>query len=563
MLLKHVGGVPLSTYDSGTDLADKVRIAVRVTEALAYAHGHGVVHRDLKPDNIIIGHYGEVTVIDWGLAAQIGQTSQDRCGTPAWMAPEQATATTPDPRMDVWALGAILGFLFHGQPPRDDSDSRQAAIPSGLRELVAHCLATDPAARYADASAILDELHRWQAAGITRAQRPSAWRRLRAGCRRHPTVSATAMIIALALAALLLVHHDQRQQRLAHIDALGEQIRHDTPLHDATAVATARDHIAHLRRSHGERASLITADAHLRAAADSLAKRAHHDELRQRLHALDRHFRTHGPHPDEIAARQALFALAGVDPLNPATFRDHPLRADLAANLTLLHLRRLVACHDDEHTDHHHRQPLTPLLSAADPGGPWAALAVIIDHADIGPHDLILASHDLHHCLADPASAAALLASATPDPRLLAYAQERIAEQANAFWPRIVLARQALMNNQPQSARDHALIALGHTPDSIWPQLILAYLALESGDEQALANHLSAITAVEPHNIEARTIHAAHLAKSGAISTAQAIIDDLNAWAHLARHHGTASHHPMDLSLAILREHGVRLQRRE
>lgn len=173
----------------------------QVCQTLGYAHARGVIHRDLKPDNVMVGAFGEVQVMDWGLAKILsaGGTEQVRhsacgqgmgftkpdathagavMGTPAYMAPEQARGEVArlDERCDVFGLGAILCTILTGQPPYLRSDGNeliQAAqadlthacarldrcgADAALIRLTRRCLAPDPADRPRDAGALAAEL---------------------------------------------------------------------------------------------------------------------------------------------------------------------------------------------------------------------------------------------------------------------------------------------------------------------------------------------------------------------------------------------------------------------
>jgi serine/threonine-protein kinase len=139
----------------------------QVSQAVAYAHAHGVIHRDLKPANVMVGAFGEVQVMDWGLAKVLGGrpeegTDQEETtagtavrsmrdsddlftevgsvlGTPAFMAPEQAAGAvgTINRRSDVFGLGAVLAVVLTGRPPfageHDDPQPIGVQQPDGLR----------------------------------------------------------------------------------------------------------------------------------------------------------------------------------------------------------------------------------------------------------------------------------------------------------------------------------------------------------------------------------------------------------------------------------------------
>ncbi|MBI3725264.1 serine/threonine protein kinase, partial [bacterium] len=149
-----------------------LEVILRVCDTLAFAHAAGVVHRDLKPSNVMVGDFGEVYVVDWGLARSAETFGDERAGdvvgTPAYMSPEQARGRSElvDPRADVYSVGAILYHLLAGRMPfaeRETSaavlDALRAGPPSPLEdhaiesppELAAICrraMARNPERRY-------------------------------------------------------------------------------------------------------------------------------------------------------------------------------------------------------------------------------------------------------------------------------------------------------------------------------------------------------------------------------------------------------------------------------
>lgn len=115
-----------------------VELLLRAVEAIAFAHSRGIVHRDLTPANILVADFGAVYVLDWGVAARIGEGGGVGVGTPAWMAPEQATGTPADPRMDVFAIGALLHLVLIGDPGATTSTQ------SSWHQAVSACNAGQP-----------------------------------------------------------------------------------------------------------------------------------------------------------------------------------------------------------------------------------------------------------------------------------------------------------------------------------------------------------------------------------------------------------------------------------
>ena len=129
---------------------------LRAIQAVAYAHDRGVVHRDIKPSNIMIGAFGEVLVLDWGLACRLGTHTDPRAiaGTPQYMSPEQASGAPPSPSDDVYALGAVMLTLLTGELPfarlrsraildklRSGTGITIPPLPPGLTDLTEICRA--------------------------------------------------------------------------------------------------------------------------------------------------------------------------------------------------------------------------------------------------------------------------------------------------------------------------------------------------------------------------------------------------------------------------------------
>ncbi|MCI0668933.1 MAG: protein kinase [Myxococcaceae bacterium] len=137
--------------------AEALRVGWAVADALAEAHAHGIIHADLKPENVLVPRDGRLRVVDFGLARHAGASAAMASGTPAYMSPERWRGAAPAPAMDVWALGVLLHELLEGRRPLEDEDifkyafaPRSVSWPAlelrGL-EMLGNCLALEPAAR--------------------------------------------------------------------------------------------------------------------------------------------------------------------------------------------------------------------------------------------------------------------------------------------------------------------------------------------------------------------------------------------------------------------------------
>jgi hypothetical protein len=181
-----------ATADRSADRAgelpfDPLSVVARVCDAVSFAHAQGVVHGDLKPENIMVGPFGEVLVMDWGVAAVVTGAGADEgliAGTPGFMAPEQAAGAAVDLRADVFGLE-----LQAVMPP---------PLARPLAAIAARAMATDPAQRYQSAAALAAELTRYRQGKRVEAHRESLWER----CAR--LVMRYRVPIGLVLAYMLM-----------------------------------------------------------------------------------------------------------------------------------------------------------------------------------------------------------------------------------------------------------------------------------------------------------------------------------------------------------------------
>ena len=223
-VMEYVAGVPLNEWAASprVGLTQRLDLFVELAEAVAYAHGQLVVHRDLKPGNVLVDAEGRPHLLDFGVAKVLEEDetdSQTRTGarflSRAYAAPEQMRGEHVGTAVDVYALGVLLFELLSGARFHDNPAARTGAAsdrlsnaagadgpvaPRKLRGdlgiIVARATDAEPARRYATAQALADDVRRYLRGAPILARRDSGWYRLRRYVARH-RVASTALLLAL------------------------------------------------------------------------------------------------------------------------------------------------------------------------------------------------------------------------------------------------------------------------------------------------------------------------------------------------------------------------------
>jgi tetratricopeptide (TPR) repeat protein/tRNA A-37 threonylcarbamoyl transferase component Bud32 len=252
------------------ELTELLNAFIAACNAVAYAHSRGVIHRDIKGQNIVLGHFGEVVLLDWGLAKLVGKSDPDHpappvvldaredhghtlpgqlLGTPGYMAPEQAEGRSEriGPWSDIYGLGAVLYEILTGKPPFGGSSVTEAvrlvveeepepprrvcpSAPPALEAVCRRAMAKRPEDRYASATELAADVQRWLVDEPVSVYRDPATVRLGRWARRHRsavTVGAALLVAAVGVLALsiILVVREQGRTVTAYDAEAGQRRR--------------------------------------------------------------------------------------------------------------------------------------------------------------------------------------------------------------------------------------------------------------------------------------------------------------------------------------------------
>ena len=390
LAMKLIVGQTLAAEMKTADRPRLLQAFTQVCQAVGFAHSRGVIHRDLKPANVMIGTFGEVQVMDWGLAKYLtsreiadeprssavppvafvgtdpNQTTDHRApgestdnetqagtvlGTPVYMAPEVAAGNAATKAADVYGLGAILCALLTGRPPYTGGTvadvlkkvmttdpvlfvTASSSIPPALVAICRKAMARNPDARYPSAEEVASEVHRWLAdEPVSVYREPWTARVVRWARRRKTTVVAAGVLLLTtaiaATATAMLVWREEQQTKFAWQRAEEETIKATENADTAIKVVHDLSHYVNLVEFSGGQA---VTDQQRKATLDA---------------ALASYERLLALHPDDATVRSAVA-------------RTHRYRANLTRVLGEMgeaeksyreasqHYRELAAAHPEE-----------------------------------------------------------------------------------------------------------------------------------------------------------------------------------------------------------------------
>lgn len=279
LVMEFVDGENIVAHARALPVRQRLHVFLALASAVSFAHRNLILHRDIKPGNVMVTRAGVVKLLDFGigrfLSSDADTATQQRALTPAYAAPEQFRHSTPSTSMDVFSLGAVLYELLCGQPPFASASRRgmaaheppppsatlqahdaaaralRQALTGDLDMIVLHAMRHDPAQRYASVDAMADDVRRYLDRRPIHARAPSWTYRTRRFVQRHRFgVAVSVLAIAFIVAAVGMVasaHRDMRQARnraeqsLAFIESLFRNELREQPAIELPSTAELLD----------------------------------------------------------------------------------------------------------------------------------------------------------------------------------------------------------------------------------------------------------------------------------------------------------------------------------
>ena len=241
LVLEYVEGQPIDQYCDrrGLDTAARVRLFLGVLDAVAHAHSHLIVHRDIKPTNILVTDAGDTKLLDFGIAKALGADdatsgltrSGTRALTPDYAAPEQLLGEPVTTATDVYSLGLVLYRLLTGAFPAEGR-----VLARDLGNILGKAMKEAPAERYPSVGAFADDLQRYLANQPVLARPDTVGYRVAKFVRRHRGSVATALLMLVALVVAAVVTTSQMIEARHQRDLARAELRRSEAFNDLVTI---------------------------------------------------------------------------------------------------------------------------------------------------------------------------------------------------------------------------------------------------------------------------------------------------------------------------------------
>jgi serine/threonine-protein kinase len=346
-----------TAYHDEYDMDTLLEIFLKVCDAVIYAHSRGVLHLDLKPSNIMVGRYGQVTLFDWGLAKVVGDEaditldettdnfdpdllnnitySGTMKGTPGYMAPEQITDSgNVTGRTDVYALGAVLYFILTGTIPVKGSHAEEVILntldghvirprirfpsrnlPGSLGAVAMKALQLAPGNRYESVQELHDDVTRYLRGYAPRAEKAGPVKRMQLFVRRHSHIVSAVMLFGLILTSVITLSLFKVSAQREQAEAAKKEAVFNLELYKEEALVSAQLYgdVKTFLINSIYRGEVWDYGLMRKILSQEMEKNGNDEKYAQQLHLLDGYL--HFINEEFVAARAALDR-AGHDPKN-------------------------------------------------------------------------------------------------------------------------------------------------------------------------------------------------------------------------------------------------------